>query len=281
MINKGYFGLTEKNMRVLPLIISAVIVASYVGCRPRNKQEPAIKLAGSGLVTKQSENDTVTKELPDDAQGKFKLLTTGTFHHDEVAAGSETLTWYGLFKSKHGRYFISPAQIKIKQVKDDMVDEGVAKTGWEVTTDVKDTCFFLLSGYTLSTHTVERLLPTAGEMISGQVQKYQYNDVDYTLAAGGKKALKANAVYPFTSYRLHCSVVKSGISYNDLLVAHSKPDYGCTILFVGDVDGDSVPDLLVDTSGSENVMSITLYLSKPAEIGKLFKHAGTHTITGC
>ncbi|MVN90804.1 hypothetical protein [Mucilaginibacter aquatilis] len=281
MINKSYFGLTEKNMRILPLLISAVIVASFTGCRPKIKQEPVKKVAQPDFVAKHSERDTVTKELPDDAQAKFKLLTTGTFHHDEITAGLEVLTWYGLFKSKHGRYFISPARIKVKQVKDDIVDDGAAKTGWEVTTDVQDTCFFLLSGYTLSTHTVERLLPTAGEITPGQVQKYQYNDVDYMLAATGKKALKVNAVYPFTNYRLHCSVEKNGISYNDVLVAHSKPDYGCTVLFIGDVDGDSVPDLLLDTSGSENTMSTTLYLSKPAEKGKLFKHAGTHTITGC
>jgi hypothetical protein len=53
------------------------------------------------------------------------------------------------------------------------------------------------------------------------------------------------------------------------------------ILFAGDIDGDGKFDLLIDTSRHYNASNPTLYLSKPAEKGKIIKPIGVFTSVGC
>ncbi|MBK9015441.1 MAG: hypothetical protein IPM82_16035 [Saprospiraceae bacterium] len=53
----------------------------------------------------------------------------------------------------------------------------------------------------------------------------------------------------------------------------NKPEYGTNILavdFVGDLDGDMLPDLLLNEVGS-NGSSMLLFLSSKAETGFLLK----------
>ncbi len=53
------------------------------------------------------------------------------------------------------------------------------------------------------------------------------------------------------------------------------------IMFAGDIDGDTIPDLIIDTSWHYNAEVPTLYLSKPAEKNQLLKVMGMHVTTGC
>ena len=54
-----------------------------------------------------------------------------------------------------------------------------------------------------------------------------------------------------------------------------------SLLFVGDIDGDDIPDLIIDTTSDYNAEVPTLYLSRPAKSGDLLKVMGMHGSTGC
>jgi hypothetical protein len=73
----------------------------------------------------------------------------------------------------------------------------------------------------------------------------------------------------------------NGQMNNQLITAKGNAEYGHLIKFVGDIDGDGLPDLLIDTSGKENVGKTTLYLSKQAQRGALVRAIGMHIIVGC
>ena len=73
-----------------------------------------------------------------------------------------------------------------------------------------------------------------------------------------------------------------GKDYNQLLVSIPREtDSLGYILFAGDIDGDNIPDFVIDTAFHENAETTTLYLSGEAENGDLLKVVGLHSITGC
>lgn len=53
------------------------------------------------------------------------------------------------------------------------------------------------------------------------------------------------------------------------------------LIFVGDIDGDGILDLIIDTSRHYNATSPTIYLSRPADNGEVVKPIGGHTSVGC
>lgn len=84
------------------------------------------------------------------------------------------------------------------------------------------------------------------------------------------------------NYKLYLTADIKGQKQTSLLVA--QPDFDdemVNLIFAGDIDGDGILDLILDTSRHYNVTSPTIYLSRPASTNEVVKPVGSHTRVGC
>lgn len=242
----------------------------------------------SDIPSNSTNNDTIIYDnyyFPIDSTFTVKVLTTGTFHGDEVMDNVEEKKWLGLFKSKTG-FYLGETKLKTKRIFDQILDEGANdKTGWEVRTINKDTTIILFEkpDY-LTARNVQQVILPKKEIFPGDTIQFKYLDVDYKLfATGGKKKVDASSDW-FTvwNYRLYLTATIKGKQRKSLLAAQPQfEDKMINIIFTGDIDGDGILDLIIDTSGHYNATSPTIYLSQPAGDEDIVKPIGGHTSVGC
>lgn len=206
-----------------------------------------------------------------------------SFHGGEVDLDWGKYHWKGLFKSADG-YYVANTGLIIKKAHDDMFDDKGQTTGVEVNKSVKDSVLILFSGITdIINRPVEQINVKATELLPGQSTRFKNNNITYTLyATGSRKYDIATKDYVITNYRLFIKTVINGRLFDQMLASGPRFDDALTqILFVGDIDGDKVPDLILDTTDNYNVEQPTLYLSRSATNGNLLTVMGLHVITGC
>jgi hypothetical protein len=269
-------------------IIGILVSLTMLACTGSvNKQSTQVAVSSKKAATNiqvSSANQIGITDFPADTAYPAKILNTGTFHDDEVDKGDEKLNWMGLFKNDKG-YYITPVKIKISRVRDDIVDQRPEqKTGWEVKTEHIDTSIFLIAKLDyLRPHGIKSIVQKDHSLLPGDTIKYTLNDVDYLLyATGSKKEFKESpGAFALVNYRVFIKAQINGIVYNQYLVTKANPEYECPVLFIGDIDGDGIPDLIIDTANHENVERPTLYLSKQAKKGQLLRVMGMHTVVGC
>jgi hypothetical protein len=233
-------------------------------------------------------NDSIVYDyssFPVDSTFTTKVLTTGTFHGDEVWDNADQLNWLGLFKNKTG-FYIAETKLKTKRVNDAIVDENENdKTGWEVQTVNKDTSIILVEPLKyLTTRTVERALLSKEEIFPGDTLQFVYLGIDYKIfATGDKRKVQGNQDwFDVWNYKLYLIATIKGQQHKSLLVAQPNfDDQMIKLIFAGDIDGDGIIDLIIDTSRHYNATSPTIYLSRPATNGEIVKPIGRHTSVGC
>ena len=233
--------------------------------------------------------DTITYEtifFPEDTTYMAKVLTKGTFHSDEVWQTAEKENWFGVFKGLNDNY-LSNVEVKTPRVFDVVLDEDSTKnkTGWEVIPANKDSCYLLISGLKfLTNHKIKSLILSKISIFPDEQLQIKYLGIDYNVFAKGEKIRSIDSPESFEvrNYKLYLSAMKDGQIVNELLASIPNFDDAMVqILFAGDIDGDGLLDLIIDTSRHYNVSSPTLYLSKPADKGHLLKVVGQHTSVGC
>ena len=167
-----------------------------------------------------------------------------------------------------------------------MVDEKESeKTGWLVQTLNPDSVLLLVEAQGLFTNRRLEPAPLAKKQLyPGDTLRIMHAGVDYELfATGDKKPVGGGSdELEVRNYKLYVAATIHGQKRKTLLVA--QPDFDdqmIQLLFVGDIDGDGILDLLIDTSRHYNVSSPTLYLSKPASTEDVVKRVGQHTTVGC
>jgi hypothetical protein len=199
------------------------------------------------------------------ANNSVKILQTGSFHKDDVSANSARLKWKGLFKT-NDRFYIKDADVKFSRQHDGEVDDHTQNTGWRVQCGEKDSTKLLISGLNeLNNGEINQIALSKGTLLPGEKEEFNYSGTTYTLYASGKK--KDGYIY---NYKLFLMATVKGHSFNQLLIA--QPFFGqaftdqvlTTIYFAGDLDGDNIPDFLIDTTDALTATVPGLYLSKPA-----------------
>ncbi len=239
-------------------------------------------------ISSESDNELITNNFsyfPIDSLFTAKVLTTGTFHSDEVWDNADKLKWFGLFKGKTG-FYISATKLITKRVNDPIVDENESdQSGWEVQTVNKDTSIILLENSNfLKECNVQQAILSKDEIFPGETLRFNYLGIDYKIyATGTKKKVQNNPEwFDVWNYKLYLTATIKGQQKTSLLVA--KPNFDdemIQLIFTGDIDGDGILDLIIDTSNHYNATSPTIYLSKPAKKGELVKPIGEHTSVGC
>lgn len=279
----------------LIILICTSAVFGLMSC-DNHSQQKTVKTKNSTVDTIPSaiKNLTVTDKssltinftnFPIDSLFTSKVLTTGSFHSDEVWDNADKLKWFGLFKSKTG-FYISETKLITKKVYDPIEDENENdKSGWEVQTINKDTSIILLeSSKFLKPCKVQQAILAKDEILPGENLRFKYLGVDYKLyATGVKKKDQYNPEwFDVWDYKLYLSATIKGKQITSLLVAEPNfNDQMTKLIFTGDIDEDGILDLIIDTSNHYNSTSPTIYLSRPANNEELVKPIGEHTSVGC
>lgn len=236
-----------------------------------------------------AENDTITYDyssFPIDSTFSTKVLTVGTFHEDEVWKSAKNENWFGVFKGRNGCY-ISQTKIKTVKVFDPVLDEDSLKdkTGWDVEAINKDTCVVLIAGLDfLSSRQINQTVLSKDQIFPGDTLLINYLGIDYKIfATGGKKKVQDDPEwFEVWNYKLYLTATIKGQQHKSLLVAQPNfDDQMINLIFAGDIDGDGILDLIIDTSRHYNATSPTIYLSRPAGNREVVKPIGGHTSVGC
>ena len=282
------------------LSVYAVLTYTFISCNSgKAKQAP---IAKQDTLTSKRDTPAVDSEafeidsnfqnypldfINDSAVLKYpaRILTTGQFHEDEVTREDEGRSWYGIFMNSAG-YYLDSTSLITKRVEDPVSDEKEGQnTGWEVKTSNSDTSFLLISGVEgLSKRKIVPATIRKKEILPGESTTFSYNGITYTLYATGNKhnESKDSNFYLVSNYRLFIKATINGTERNQMLVSSRVcDDTMIEILFAGDIDGDNIPDLIINTSYHYNAIVPTLYLSKPAGDKEILKVMGWHVSVGC
>ena len=288
------FILCFKNTTVkqtITMLSIALLIAS--ACNNTNKQSSktdAISTSDTASFEDENSSEADAVQLdytsfPEDSLLATKVLTVGVFHGDEVENDVAQKQWFGVFSGTNG-YYLAETKITTQHINDAIVDANEnEQTGWLVKAINKDSALILVAPLPiLKPHHIQNAPLLKEQLLPGDTLHIQYLSNNYMLYATGYKnrvGEDANDV-EILNYKLYLSATIKGKIYNSLLVA--KPNFSdamITLQFAGDIDGDEVMDLIIDTARHYNVSSPTLYLSKPAENSEILKPIGMHTSVGC
>jgi hypothetical protein len=242
------------------------------------------KTKGSNSTFVKNYSDFVSQDtinFPNSDVLKTKTLTTGIFHNDEVWENSGEIKWYGLFKNRN-EYYLEKTAIISKNVFDAILDEDENKpTGWDISTPKSDSCIFLIEDILfLSKRKILPVVFTSRIIYPNDTLDFNYLGINYSIFATGIKG--SEEPFEITNYKLFLIANIKGRKYKSLLAA--TPDFDnqmIELIFGGDIDGDGILDLIVNTSRHYNVTNPTLYLSKPAKKLEILIPIGAHRSVGC
>ena len=211
---------------------------------------------------------------------RVKILKEGLYHQGEINPNLLHRSWKGLFANDN-RNYISDVSVKIVPAFDDMMDEPGKKTGILVKAINEDTSILLISGLPLKNIPVKRL-GSYLQVLPGEKINFKYKNNTYRLYATGEKKLDSvSKAYNITAYKLFVETTLNRHHYIQLLVdipAYEGP-FHTIIKFIGDIDNDGVPDLIIDTSNYYGGENSTLFLSHPSKTNVLYTIAGGITAT--
>lgn len=211
---------------------------------------------------------------------EMKILGLGMHHGDEVYANAEKENWIALIKSKNG-YSLQKTNIKLEKVHDEIIDNPNEKTGIKILSDIKTNNFVqLIAGVNLTEQkNVAFVELTQNEIYPEDDFKFTFKEKTFRMFATGKTIIDKSGVRSVSKYRLYLENETGIIQL--LAAATSFDEKMLSINFIGDIDGDNLPDFILDTSNHYNRTSATLYLSSNAEKGKMVKVVAMHNSTGC
>jgi hypothetical protein len=214
-----------------------------------------------------------------DTTSKLKILSDGASYsaQDNVDPKDAKLDWKGVFYNK-GNYFIKSTKIKfIKEHSEfDDDDKPDQKTGWRIKCTGKDTCLQLISGVNDLIEGPIKRVKTDPPFYAGQKQEFSYEGITYTLYTTGTK--RNGEIY---NLKIFLMATVKGHTFNQLIralgndVALNGGGDSVNVIFidfVGDIDGDKIPDFII-SDGGYAYGSTSLYLSKQAGNDAILKLA--------
>ncbi len=205
-----------------------------------------------------------------DTTSKIKLLSDGSSYtaQDDVNSKDAKLHWKGIFYNK-GNYYIKPTKIRLTKEHSELDDDDKSdqKTGWRVKCTEKDSCLQLISGVdNLIAGPIKQVKPI-DFYYAGQKQEFDYQGIKYTLYTTGSK--RGAYIYNFKIY-LMANVKGHYINQlirslgNEVALHHGGDEVDTIFIdFIGDIDGDKIPDIII-SDGGYAFGSTSIYLSTPA-----------------
>lgn len=212
-------------------------------------------------------------ENEDGSKFIIKILETGEgFHGDEIEAKSGE-TWLGLFK-ENDDYCLRSTKIKIRRVRDGVIDEIGEKTGKSVRVNGKHIPIFLVkNAELLKAGKIKTVFYNSSDedstsLQNGFVRNYEINNYKYILRVEGE----------VNSSKL---TLESGSKKQILFSLDRMRDATWNLIWVGDLDGDGKLDIYADLPTFYNFSERRLFLSSQPENDKLIKQVAVFHTSGC
>jgi hypothetical protein len=213
---------------------------------------------------------------------KINLLHISSYNKDDVDPKVAKLNWKGLFYNKED-FYIKSARLKFVQEHSEMDEEEGQKTGWRLESDNKDFNIVLINGPAgLINGPVKKALLSTSLYYVGQKLEFNYYGINYTLYTTGTK--RYGKIY---NYKLFLLANVKGHCFNQQLYS-LRPDIALDgggdmsesveIEFAGDLDGDKIPDFIIERSGY-SYGDTYLYLSKPAGDKAILKQVSSFGVS--
>lgn len=232
-----------------------------------------------------SPDDTAQNGLPPIDPNKVyeaKILQVSEYHADEIMDNIRDLSWLAILRDEKGNCSLDKVDVITRRVEDPILDNEGEMTGWSIKANVDDEVVLLISG-------IDFLLPGKISEIKldevliypGDVKSYSFEGAEYIFTAKGKKT--GDQYYTAVeNYELYLTYKKDGVEKKQLITKVDYFDDALTqLLFFGDIDGDDIPDLIIDNSWHYNVSLPTLFLSRPATGDHFLKKVAEHESVGC
>lgn len=210
------------------------------------------------------------------------LLHPGQFHGDEVVENAEKLEWYGLFVNEKGSY-IEKTKIKIETIYDLILDEdSTVKTGKFISIGNADRCITLISGMQLKEGFCTSIPLDKYYLDPGEKMEFTMHHKNYLFEATG---IKSDTVFQewrdIIDYKLYYSELDQSMKKQILMSENNLEGNIAGFIWIGDLDADNKPDLIMNLSNHYNRGNTTLLLSGNAENKDLVKKVAELNTTGC
>lgn len=207
------------------------------------------------------------------------ILPVSLMHNDELEENYQQHNWIGLCK-RSDNYYLERVKIDFLKVHDPIIDAASEKTGWQPQVEGKqDTCLYLFSGLDIAGKSMVEFVELEQKVIlPGDTLHFNFLDRNYMLFATGDNP--GGESYGVSDYKLY---LQSDLKNNPqaLVYEYQFDDDIIDILWAGDLDGDQIMDLIIDTSNHYNVMELSLFLSSYSTGQDLVKKVGHHRKIGC
>ena len=212
-------------------------------------------------------------------ESEIQLLQVGAFHGDEVSAESGEV-WLGLYATSDG-YILIPSTITVKAVYDPLIDNTGEKTGKMVSVEEQTPPLFLIKGLNapkrefIKTLLAEETILSPGKFLNLGLD----GENEYYLTAYGEGDIGPNGFTSLENY----SVELSKVPLSQELLAYSSTTGAIpTLLWAGDLDGDSKLDFVINATPHYAVYAAPmLFLSSMAKGGNLVQKVALFIATGC
>lgn len=231
-----------------------------------------------GPVTAVLPDKTLAQNEPEIVPPKsFLILTPGTFHNEDLPV-LDSSNWTGLF-IKDGKAQIEDIDLIVSAVHDPILDHNDEKTAKKIDSSPQD-AQFIING--LSKGSVIIIDQNVGSIFPAQDYSFEYYGRAFNIKATAKNIGENGDFSNLLDYQLLLTAVVNAEERTQVLAAtYQFDDAEMSILFIGDLDRDGWPDLIVNTSPKYSYSQIMLFLSSEAEGKDLVKPVATFRATGC
>lgn len=273
-------------MRIPAILFLAL---NMVACNNSPDQSQATKTDHTRLLETDNrvEEDTAALSADDDPENytpdttnlspepstAVKIMIEGRFHKREVWQGAEHKPWMALVQNDSA-FQLQPSRLQVNSVFDPVLDKGrQVRSGREVSGEHPNTLFFVTGMTRLQSNEVDTVGYPNQVILPNTSIDLKYKGKTYTLAASGDSIQQEGAEsYSVQNYKWIVTGAKNGRKITQELASDENFESAIyVLLWVGDLDGDGIPDLLADLSNHFNTSKVTLFLSSLAEKGKLYK----------
>ncbi len=198
-----------------------------------------------------------------------KILRPGNFAKSHINYDANTMEWFALV-SNGVKYEVREMKVDMKEIKDD----NGAKFQISGSDSLNNILF--MSGVELIPKEVEEMKLGRRELAPGDRLELDYNKKKYVLTAEGQEsklrvAQGKPAQIVIEDYKIY--IAEGSKEKNKTLLVHLKRlgEFTPKLLFMGDMDNDKKPDLIMETQERKGKYYYALFLSNHPKKGSMYK----------